>query len=486
MPRQNFEVELNDSIYQAALKRAEAEGKPLEQILGGLLAEYAGSTSAATTYTVQRGDTLSKIAQQFYGDSRHYPVIQKANKIEDASKIYVGQVLIIPAIAGTSPPSPAPTPSPTPAPPPTPTPPTPTPIPAPTPAQPTLADYVRAIPAGFQPDRAGNLRLVYQFELIGGGGGAWTVTVANRTCTVAQGTAPSNVTIGLNGDDFIKLAQGKLNPTQAYREGRIGVRGDLNVALKFADLFGPWAQAVQTGPTPAPAPTPAPSPQPAPTPTPSPTPTPAPAPAPQPPTSGQVNPKLLNGSFDDYQPYIRDGEHKDWNEFKEYYGAHWELVIIAEPERRARLMDSETFGKFTQKYFRGGGRDYHIHGKHSQVVSSRYAFDLAFMQTVAAEPGRDYTFSGSIVSFYKGTSGERADNKIFKRIGIDPTGGRRWDSPTVVWSERDGKDNEWRYPKVKVKAQAGAITVFIRLENTERDVGVTELNTIHLDNFKLE
>ena len=63
---------------------------------------------------------------------------------------------------------------------------------------------------------------------------------------------------------------------------------------------------------------------------------------------------------------------------------------------------------------------------------------------------------------------------------------QRWDSPTVVWGERDGKDNEWRYPKIKAKAQAAAITVFIRLENVEPDVGITELNTVHLDNFKLE
>jgi hypothetical protein len=194
----------------------------------------------------------------------------------------------------------------------------------------------------------------------------------------------------------------------------------------------------------------------------------------------------LNGSFDEYQPYIRDGEVKDWFEFKEKYGAHWELVIISEPESRARLMDSETFGKFTQKYFGGGGRDYHIHGQHSQVISSRRAFDLAFRQTVAAKPGREYNFSGSIVSFYKGTSGERADGKIFKTLGIDPTGGHEWNSPNVVWGERDGKDNEWRYPSLRVKAQADTITVFIRLENTERDVGITELNIIHLDNFRLE
>ena len=49
-----------------------------------------------------------------------------------------------------------------------------------------------------------------------------------------------------------------------------------------------------------------------------------------------------------------------------------------------------------------------------------------------------------------------------------------------------GKDNEWRKPSLKVKAEKDAITVFIRLENVERDVGQTELNIIHLDDFRLE
>jgi hypothetical protein len=59
-------------------------------------------------------------------------------------------------------------------------------------------------------------------------------------------------------------------------------------------------------------------------------------------------------------------------------------------------------------------------------------------------------------------------------------------SPTVIWGERDGRDNEWRYPVLRAKASSIAITLFIRLENTEPDVGVTELNVIHLDDFKLE
>ena len=80
----------------------------------------------------------------------------------------------------------------------------------------------------------------------------------------------------------------------------------------------------------------------------------------------------------------------------------------------------------------------------------------------------------------------RRDDESWSAAQGQPTGGRRWDSPTVIWGDRDGKDNEWRYPELKVKAQAESITVFIHLENTEKDVGKTELNIVHLDDFKLE
>jgi len=49
-------------------------------------------------YTVQPGDTLSKIAGQFYGDSNRYSAIFEANKpmLKDPDEIYPGQVLRIP------------------------------------------------------------------------------------------------------------------------------------------------------------------------------------------------------------------------------------------------------------------------------------------------------------------------------------------------------------------------------------------------------
>jgi nucleoid-associated protein YgaU len=58
----------------------------------------AAPKSAARTYTVQPGDSLSKISKQFYGDPNKYMNIFNANKdkISDPDKIRVGAELVIP------------------------------------------------------------------------------------------------------------------------------------------------------------------------------------------------------------------------------------------------------------------------------------------------------------------------------------------------------------------------------------------------------
>ncbi len=54
----------------------------------------------AKYHTVESGDTLSKIAKEYYGDMMKYPVIFEANKpmLKSPDLIYPGQVLRIPAL----------------------------------------------------------------------------------------------------------------------------------------------------------------------------------------------------------------------------------------------------------------------------------------------------------------------------------------------------------------------------------------------------
>jgi nucleoid-associated protein YgaU len=59
-----------------------------------------GKGSEERFYTIKSGDTLSKIAKQFYGDPRKYMDIVRENQgvIKDADHIYPGQVIRIPEL----------------------------------------------------------------------------------------------------------------------------------------------------------------------------------------------------------------------------------------------------------------------------------------------------------------------------------------------------------------------------------------------------
>ena len=62
------------------------------------VAAAGGGSSAVRTYTVQPGDSLSKISKQFYGDANKYMNIFEANKdkMSDPDKVKVGTELRIP------------------------------------------------------------------------------------------------------------------------------------------------------------------------------------------------------------------------------------------------------------------------------------------------------------------------------------------------------------------------------------------------------
>ena len=39
-------------------------------------------------------------------------------------------------------------------------------------------------------------------------------------------------------EDFLKLAEGKLNPTSAFMSGKLKIKGDMSLALKLQSLIG--------------------------------------------------------------------------------------------------------------------------------------------------------------------------------------------------------------------------------------------------------
>lgn len=61
------------------------------------------SVPADTIYVVQAGDSLSKIAQKFYGNAQLYPIIAERNGLDPRAILYIGSRVVIPTRAPAQP-----------------------------------------------------------------------------------------------------------------------------------------------------------------------------------------------------------------------------------------------------------------------------------------------------------------------------------------------------------------------------------------------
>lgn len=77
---------------------ASAGTSPVVESSVGTSTTVEAPTSSVQTYTVASGDTLSKIAKQFYHDANQWPRIFEANRdvLKDPDRIFPGQTLRIP------------------------------------------------------------------------------------------------------------------------------------------------------------------------------------------------------------------------------------------------------------------------------------------------------------------------------------------------------------------------------------------------------
>jgi putative sterol carrier protein len=102
----------------------------------------------------------------------------------------------------------------------------------------TVKKIFDGIPGAFQADRATGLDVVFQFDISGPDGGAWSVIVKEGECEVADGShANPTTTIRMEDKDFVALISGDLNAMSAYTSGKIKIEGDLMKSQLIEKLF---------------------------------------------------------------------------------------------------------------------------------------------------------------------------------------------------------------------------------------------------------
>lgn len=92
--------------------------------------------------------------------------------------------------------------------------------------------------SAFQPEKAAGVNARVQFHITGNQGGDWVGTIQDQKLSVEQGTIPNpNLTLSADTADIFNILGGKIKPMQAFMQGKVHMKGDLNLAMRLLSLF---------------------------------------------------------------------------------------------------------------------------------------------------------------------------------------------------------------------------------------------------------
>jgi putative sterol carrier protein len=99
-------------------------------------------------------------------------------------------------------------------------------------------DAFDAMIENFDPAAAQGLEAVFQWEVLGEGGGKWHIVVQNGRAELHDGKHVSpNVSQMSNIDLFLGMVNFEVNPMQAFMSGKLKVTGDMMMAQKILEIF---------------------------------------------------------------------------------------------------------------------------------------------------------------------------------------------------------------------------------------------------------
>ena len=101
-----------------------------------------------------------------------------------------------------------------------------------------LTELMARMPKAFIPEKAEGMEAVVQYELSGEEGGEWVINIKDGACTVEEGVAENpKMTLTADAQDYKDVVLGKQNAMQAFMQGKLKLKGDLNLAMKLTSFF---------------------------------------------------------------------------------------------------------------------------------------------------------------------------------------------------------------------------------------------------------
>jgi len=90
----------------------------------------------------------------------------------------------------------------------------------------------------FNAEAAKGVNAVFQWEILGEGGGSYYMSVKDGTCELNEGKHESpNVRQTMKTEVFLGMVNGEINPMGAFMSGKLKVKGNLMLAQKITDIW---------------------------------------------------------------------------------------------------------------------------------------------------------------------------------------------------------------------------------------------------------
>lgn len=101
-----------------------------------------------------------------------------------------------------------------------------------------INELMERLPEFFVPERAAGIRASVQFDLSGEQGGQWIVNINNGTCQLISGkNDAADLLFQAAAADVLDIFYRRLNPMSAFMQGRLQLKGNMNLALSLFSLF---------------------------------------------------------------------------------------------------------------------------------------------------------------------------------------------------------------------------------------------------------
>ena len=102
----------------------------------------------------------------------------------------------------------------------------------------TIAEAFDTMVTLFNPTAAGSMNKTLQWNITGEEAGVYALKIANGTCELIKGGVEKpDMTLTVVDQDWLAIAEGKLNAMNAFTSGKLKLTGDMMLAMKVQQLF---------------------------------------------------------------------------------------------------------------------------------------------------------------------------------------------------------------------------------------------------------